>query len=203
MQQMSNTLILLFSCLLLFNCGRDFYVPNTANLLTLEHKKDLKASLSINSAQVAYSPIQSLGLKADYSFVRNVSNLGTRGLNMGTIGIGYYGSKKINPLSENSHPGMRRPKQPSVGFDIFANFSLGKIQTSNNSLSSFSSTILLNSFEADILKPSLSAQVFCNLKMFTVNLGLRTSYLNYYNACLLYTSPSPRDQRGSRMPSSA
>ena len=24
-----------------------------------------------------------------------------------------------------------------------------------------------------------------------------------YNACLLYTSPSPRDQRGSRMPSSA
>ena len=25
----------------------------------------------------------------------------------------------------------------------------------------------------------------------------------YPNACLLYTSPSPRDQRGSRMPSSA
>ena len=24
-----------------------------------------------------------------------------------------------------------------------------------------------------------------------------------YNSCLLYTSPSPRDQRGSRMPSSA
>ena len=24
-----------------------------------------------------------------------------------------------------------------------------------------------------------------------------------YSACLLYTSPSPRDQRGSRMPSSA
>ena len=24
-----------------------------------------------------------------------------------------------------------------------------------------------------------------------------------YNCCLLYTSPSPRDQRGSRMPSSA
>ena len=26
---------------------------------------------------------------------------------------------------------------------------------------------------------------------------------SYHNACLLYTSPSPRDQRGSRMPSSA
>ena len=28
-------------------------------------------------------------------------------------------------------------------------------------------------------------------------------YLMLYNPCLLYTSPSPRDQRGSRMPSSA
>ena len=27
--------------------------------------------------------------------------------------------------------------------------------------------------------------------------------LGYFMACLLYTSPSPRDQRGSRMPSSA
>ena len=27
--------------------------------------------------------------------------------------------------------------------------------------------------------------------------------LNTCNSCLLYTSPSPRDQRGSRMPSSA
>ena len=29
----------------------------------------------------------------------------------------------------------------------------------------------------------------------------KTVYIN--NNCLLYTSPSPRDQRGSRMPSSA
>ena len=29
------------------------------------------------------------------------------------------------------------------------------------------------------------------------------SYHNFTFACLLYTSPSPRDQRGSRMPSSA
>ena len=27
--------------------------------------------------------------------------------------------------------------------------------------------------------------------------------INGYDICLLYTSPSPRDQRGSRMPSSA
>ena len=30
--------------------------------------------------------------------------------------------------------------------------------------------------------------------------GRRRDFMNY---CLLYTSPSPRDQRGSRMPSSA
>eukprot|EP00829_Urostomides_striatus_P013539 TRINITY_DN3772_c0_g1_i1.p2 TRINITY_DN3772_c0_g1~~TRINITY_DN3772_c0_g1_i1.p2 ORF type:complete len:111 (+),score=49.17 TRINITY_DN3772_c0_g1_i1:45-335(+) len=29
------------------------------------------------------------------------------------------------------------------------------------------------------------------------------SYQKQNNACLLYTSPSPRDQRGTRMPSSA
>ena len=36
--------------------------------------------------------------------------------------------------------------------------------------------------------------------------GVNTSYLNRSwrpTTCLLYTSPSPRDQRGSRMPSSA
>ena len=34
-----------------------------------------------------------------------------------------------------------------------------------------------------------------------VYLGLSEDYA--YASCLLYTSPSPRDQRGSRMPSSA
>ena len=30
-----------------------------------------------------------------------------------------------------------------------------------------------------------------------------TKNIGLYSICLLYTSPSPRDQRGSRMPSSA
>ena len=33
--------------------------------------------------------------------------------------------------------------------------------------------------------------------------SLVTGVMQYSNSCLLYTSPSPRDQRGSRMPSSA
>ena len=38
-----------------------------------------------------------------------------------------------------------------------------------------------------------------------IDLGNSTSvdYVNIAFSCLLYTSPSPRDQRGSRMPSSA
>ena len=34
-------------------------------------------------------------------------------------------------------------------------------------------------------------------------IGNSDPHNNEYVACLLYTSPSPRDQRGSRMPSSA
>ena len=33
--------------------------------------------------------------------------------------------------------------------------------------------------------------------------GDDTRHMGRYKDCLLYTSPSPRDQRGSRMPSSA
>ena len=33
--------------------------------------------------------------------------------------------------------------------------------------------------------------------------GIRSFISNYYTYCLLYTSPSPRDKRQSRMPSSA
>ena len=35
------------------------------------------------------------------------------------------------------------------------------------------------------------------------DVGYRGSDIQTPNICLLYTSPSPRDQRGSRMPSSA
>ena len=37
----------------------------------------------------------------------------------------------------------------------------------------------------------------------TTSAGSPTKYTAQLKSCLLYTSPSPRDQRGSRMPSSA
>ena len=36
-----------------------------------------------------------------------------------------------------------------------------------------------------------------------IEFNLYQNHPNPFNPCLLYTSPSPRDQRGSRMPSSA
>ena len=53
--------------------------------------------------------------------------------------------------------------------------------------------------------------VFLLVTFLVITLALKNNDLveiNYYfgiqhQVCLLYTSPSPRDQRGSRMPSSA
>ena len=44
-----------------------------------------------------------------------------------------------------------------------------------------------------------------NLQCFDIDDPANRRLVDYYQvqACLLYTSPSPRDQRGSRMPSSA
>lgn len=167
------------------SCGRDFYVPNPANLLVLENKKDFKANVSINSAQVAYSPLSGLGLKGDFGYVRSRNSFGERNLNIGTIGIGYYGSKKVEPLFKGMHKSMRRPQTPSIGFDIFANASLGSINTNNNTsfqlLNFQNPNMLANSFSADIYKPHVSGQVFWKSKTFTLNLGLRYSLINFFN----------------------
>ena len=45
--------------------------------------------------------------------------------------------------------------------------------------------------------PEGGAQAYWLIGLFAVSVGMP------FFACLLYTSPSPRDQRGSRMPSSA
>ena len=49
----------------------------------------------------------------------------------------------------------------------------------------------------------LTAPLFAWMAMDTINSPLVPVEHRYGRLCLLYTSPSPRDQRGSRMPSSA
>ena len=50
---------------------------------------------------------------------------------------------------------------------------------------------------------SLSSNTLATQSGLTIDLGGYERILGRYNICLLYTSPSPRDKRQSRMPSSA
>ena len=67
--------------------------------------------------------------------------------------------------------------------------------------------VFLTSFDLFFATKDEDAKLFVELR--TVELGTPTNFLvqDYtqiaLNPCLLYTSPSPRDQRGARMPSSA
>ena len=62
-----------------------------------------------------------------------------------------------------------------------------------------------NSATATFRKLSLATAVSSCLVLAACGSGTDPQALlsNDPNSCLLYTSPSPRDQRGSRMPSSA
>ena len=70
--------------------------------------------------------------------------------------------------------------------------------------------------ELEILKLLLASRIFFEKKLnklafktlenaerMAIPLDLYSILNEIYHTCLLYTSPSPRDQRGSRMPSSA
>ena len=58
--------------------------------------------------------------------------------------------------------------------------------------------------EADVDMTPMLDIVFILLIFFIVTaVFLDEEGLDFTKTCLLYTSPSPRDQRGSRMPSSA
>ena len=68
----------------------------------------------------------------------------------------------------------------------------------SNAESSMRHYLLRGSFKVRIMA-CLAVQLFC-----VFYTGMHAKISPYYvYPCLLYTSPSPRDQRGSRMPSSA
>ena len=56
-----------------------------------------------------------------------------------------------------------------------------------------------------VLAPSreLAIQIETVLRQMATGIKVNAFYGGQYFTCLLYTSPSPRNQRGSRMPSSA
>ena len=52
------------------------------------------------------------------------------------------------------------------------------------------------------ISPGIPGEIYCDV-ILPWSFGMKKSELAQYYACLLYTSPSPRDKRQSRMPSSA
>ena len=61
---------------------------------------------------------------------------------------------------------------------------------------------LLNAIPESVLWVVGHTWVRCERGEYFVDDDVKVSWQQVYD-CLLYTSPSPRDQRGSRMPSSA
>ena len=65
-------------------------------------------------------------------------------------------------------------------------------------------TELFQNFGAAVIINIPSSKVRVPMVVIAIPMEKRKNYLTTVNyTCLLYTSPSPRDQRGSRMPSSA
>ena len=55
----------------------------------------------------------------------------------------------------------------------------------------------------DIERPAQTARITIHTARPGIVIGKKGEDVDRLRTCLLYTSPSPRDQRGSRMPSSA
>ncbi len=187
MKSLTSPIYFLFFALLLSSCGHDFFIPEQANLLILEEKKDLKTSISYNHLQAAYSPLNHLGLKVSGTFnsVRPSTENHFRKLYMGGIGFGTYTSKVIKPLNKRKRKIPDHPQLCFIGAEIYANASLGVIRTlgSSNNVDFFvPGSRSTRSFESNLFNPHLSTQLYWQSRTFTLNLGFRLGALYYYNA---------------------
>ena len=86
---------------------------------------------------------------------------------------------------------MSKSYQNYVGVSEEANEMFGKLMSTSDDLMDRYYQLLLGESRDESLHPKVAKKQLA-LKLVT-----------RYHDCLLYTSPSPRDQRGSRMPSSA
>ena len=84
--------------------------------------------------------------------------------------------------------GIMPDNSPGHNYDVFIKTE-AEIKDLANELSR-------NAFDSNVLSGS-------QLNLASQAEGFITAVLGLAQYCLLYTSPSPRDQRGSRMPSSA
>ena len=177
---------LVFYCFFTLSCGSDFYIPDQSNLLVLEKKKDLKASIAFNHVQAAYSPINHIGIKADYNFTDVALANSDRSLNKGTVGLGYYTHQVVKPLRKSYSKIRTNPKLCLIGIEAYANISQGKFIASSNPttrgiFTGFPVDQGFRVFEANLLNPHISSQVYWQSQSFSLHFGCRAGLLYYYN----------------------
>jgi len=154
--------------------------------LVLEKKNNIKTSFAFNHVQAAYSPINHLGIKAGYNFTRINDLRAERNLRMATIGLGYYTHKVVKPLRKSYDKVRTHPKLCLIGVDVYANISQGMF-TSTNSSGTTGSIFGITTdegfrvFEANLLNPHISSQLYWQSQSFSVNFGVRAGLLYYYN----------------------
>ena len=103
------------------------------------------------------------------------------------------GAQTASGWASNISKGTNDPSSQSLTFT-----------TSNNNNSLFSSQPAINASGVLTFTSAANATGSATVSIvLTDDGGTANSGDDTYSTCLLYTSPSPRDQRGSRMPSSA
>ena len=130
-------------------------------------------------------------------------------------------SDKLNSLNKNLEIyGVRENKEK---FPVSLNFVENKIENEiyyTVAITDLTNVVRNKNIQNCILEISNSVRISTNIKElykdifenlsiliptqnFTISLLVEENYIEEYNYCLLYTSPSPRDLSTSRMPSSA
>ena len=117
-----------------------------------------------------------------------------------TGGAGFIGSHIVGKLLHNNHQVVVIDNESSEANDAF-NWYEDDAENHVVDIRDFDACRPL--FEGVEYVFHLAAHSRIQLAMQRPKDCLETNYFGTYNICLLYTSPSPRDKRQSRMPSSA
>ena len=157
---------------------------------TDEHKsiRETAAKFVDNEINPYVDQWEAEGIFPAHELFKKLGDLGMLGINKpekyGGLGLDYSYS-----IVFAEEMGRVRAAGASTGIGI-------QTDMSTPALAKFGSEELCNEF----LAPAISGDVVTSIAVSEPHAGSDVASIK---TCLLYTSPSPRDQRGSRMPSSA
>ena len=94
---------------------------------------------------------------------------------------------------------LRTIKDPTTGVDLITSKRVSELKITDTQIMF---TLAVNDLGQEA-KFAINAECYALLKDTFKEAEVHIHFAQGDGTCLLYTSPSPRDQRGSRMPSSA